>query len=68
VLAASAVDIQALLGDLAAAFPPPRRNLLLRAERRFGQQSRRHDLVRRYQHTTGRIATASSTIAALING
>jgi hypothetical protein len=68
VLSAVGVEIQALLGDLAASFPPPRRNLLLRAERRFGQQSRRHDLVRRYQHTTGRTATAASAIAALING
>jgi hypothetical protein len=67
-LHAAAVRTEALLGELAAAFPPPRRNLLLRAERRLGQQSRRHDLVRRYQHTTGRTAPADSAIAALING
>jgi hypothetical protein len=66
-LHAAGVDIQALLGDLAAAFPPPRRNGLLRADRRLGQRARRHDLVRRYQHTTGRTVSAGSAIAALIN-
>jgi hypothetical protein len=68
VLGAAGVDTQALLGDLTAAFPPPRRNLLLRAERRLGQQSRRHDLIRRYQQTTGRTATAGSALTTLING
>lgn len=66
VLTAAAVDTQVLLADLAAAFPPPQRNPLLSAERRLGQ--RHHDLVRRYQHTTGRTATAGSAVAALING
>jgi hypothetical protein len=32
------------------------------------QRVRQRDLVRRYQHTTGRTATAGPTIAALING
>lgn len=68
VLSAAGVDTEALLADLAAAFPPPRRNPLLRTERRFGQQLRRRDLIRRYQHTTGRTAAAGSTTAAFING
>jgi Clp amino terminal domain, pathogenicity island component len=68
VLRAANVPVQALLRDLAMTFPPPRRNLLLRAERRFGRRSRRQDLLRRYQHTTGRTAPAGSAIAALIAG
>ena len=68
VLGAAGVDARALLGDLAVAFPAPRRNLLLRTERRLGRRSRCHDLVRRYEHTTGRIAPTGSVIAAFING
>jgi hypothetical protein len=68
VLTAAGVDAPALLADLATAFPPPRRNPLLRAERRFGQRLRHHDLVRRYQRTTGRTATTGSAVAALIHG
>jgi hypothetical protein len=68
VLTAAGVDAPALLADLATAFPPPRRNPLLRAERRCGQRLRHHDLVRRYQHTTGRTATTGSAVAALIHG
>lgn len=68
VLTAVGVDTPALLTDLADAFPPPKRNLLLRAERRIGRQSRHHDLVRRYQHTTGRTVTSGGAIAALIAG
>jgi Clp amino terminal domain, pathogenicity island component len=54
VLGAADVDPRMLLADLAAAFPPPRRNALLRAERRLGRQHRYQGLVRRYQRTTGR--------------
>ncbi|MDG4831805.1 Clp protease N-terminal domain-containing protein [Solwaraspora sp. WMMD1047] len=68
VLTTAGVNAQALLTDLAAAFPPPHRNSLLRAERRFGRRIRHHDIVRRYQHTTGRTATAGATVAALISG
>jgi len=67
VLVTANVDTRALLTDLATAFPPPQLNPLLRAERRLGQLRRHHDIVRRYQHTTGRTPTASPTIAALIN-
>jgi hypothetical protein len=66
VLSAAGVDTPALLADLADTFPPPRRHLLLRAERRIGRRSRHHDLVRRYQRTTGR--TVTSAIATLISG
>jgi ATPases with chaperone activity, ATP-binding subunit len=48
----------AVLPALAAAFPPPRRNALLRLERRLFRRSRLADLVRRYQRTTGRTVTA----------
>jgi hypothetical protein len=66
VLNAAGVDTAALLAGLAGTFPPPRRNLLLRAERRIGRRSRRHDLVRRYQRTTGRTVTSGGAVAALI--
>ncbi|MEV6965016.1 Clp protease N-terminal domain-containing protein [Hamadaea sp. NPDC051192] len=56
----------ALLGALTAAFPPPRRNLILRVDRRWGRAARTRDLVRRYERTTGRTATSSSTVATLI--
>jgi hypothetical protein len=68
VLDAAGVDPQPLRAALAAAFPPPRRNPLLRAERRFGLRMRHHDIVRRYQHTTGRTATAGCAVAVLITG
>jgi Clp amino terminal domain, pathogenicity island component len=60
--------VSALLADLAATFPPPRRNLLLRAERRIGRWPRGNDLIRRYQRTTGRPVTAGGAVASLING
>jgi hypothetical protein len=60
------IDREKLLADLASAFPPPRRNPLLRAERRLGQRVRRRDIVRRYQHTTGRTAIAPAALGALI--
>jgi len=68
VLNSAGVDAAALLADLASAFPPPKRNLLLRAERQLGRRSRRDDLVRRYQRTAGRAATSGSAISALIAG
>ncbi|MGW7537671.1 Clp protease N-terminal domain-containing protein [Amycolatopsis sp. NPDC054798] len=60
------VDERTLLAGLAAAFPVPRRNPVLRAERRLGQQVRQRDLVRRYQRTTGRTVSAAHAVAALI--
>jgi len=68
VLSTAGVDTPALLADLANAFPPPRRNLLLRAERRIGRRSRRHDLVWRYERTTGRTVTSGAAVATLIAG
>ena len=68
VLSTAGVERQPLLAALAAAFPPPHRNPLLRAERRFGQRTRHHDIVRRYQRTAGRIAVAGPAVAALITG
>ncbi|MDG4790826.1 Clp protease N-terminal domain-containing protein [Micromonospora sp. WMMD1102] len=65
-LEAAAVDRPTLLTELAAAFPAPARNPLLRAERRIGQRSRGHDLIRRYQHTTGRTVTSAGAVATLI--
>lgn len=57
----------ALAADLADAFPPPRRQLLLRADRRLGQRARARDLIHRYQRLTGRTATDSPAITALIS-
>lgn len=68
VLRAAGVDPVALLTELASAFPPPRRNPLLRAERWIGRRSRHQDLVRRYQRTTGRAVTSDGAVAALIAG
>ncbi|SED17544.1 Clp amino terminal domain-containing protein, pathogenicity island component [Amycolatopsis tolypomycina] len=67
VMRTTGVDRGELLSRLAAAFPPPRRNRLLRAERRVGRRSRCGDIVRRYQHTTGRTAVAPSALAALVH-
>jgi ATP-dependent Clp protease ATP-binding subunit ClpA len=66
VLRTAGVDRQTLLAALAAAFPPPHRNPLLRVERRLGRRTRHHDIVRRYQRTSGRTASAGSAVAALI--
>jgi hypothetical protein len=66
VLAAADVDTPALVAGLATTFPPPQRNPLLRAERRLGRRSRHRDLVRRYQHTTGRTVASGGAVAALI--
>ncbi|GAA3445954.1 Clp protease N-terminal domain-containing protein [Planomonospora venezuelensis] len=65
-LSATGADRRAILADLAAAFPPPRRNPLLRAERRLARRIRHRDIVRRYQRTTGRTATSGPALAALI--
>ncbi|GIG97942.1 hypothetical protein [Plantactinospora mayteni] len=67
-LSAAGVDTPPLLADLADTFPPPPRNPLLRAERRIGQRSRGHDLIRRYQHTTGRTVTSGGALTTLITG
>lgn len=66
VLGALGAEAPVLLADLADAFPPPRRNVLLRAERRIGRRLRHHDLVRRYQRTTGRAVTSADSLVTLI--
>ncbi|MFJ6676740.1 Clp protease N-terminal domain-containing protein [Actinosynnema sp. NPDC091369] len=68
VLKAAGVDRAALLADLAATFPPPRRNPLLNAERRLGHRARHRALVRRYQRTTGRAVTSADALPSLIRG
>ncbi|GAB2965814.1 Clp protease N-terminal domain-containing protein [Saccharothrix stipae] len=68
VLKTAGVDRPALLADLAATFPPPRRNPLLTAERRLGHHVRLRDLVRRYQRTTGRAVTSVDALPTLIRG
>lgn len=68
VLSAVGVDARAVLAELASAFPPPRRNPLLRAERLIGRRHRRHDLIRRYQRTTGRAVTSGAAFGTLIAG
>ncbi|WP_329572019.1 hypothetical protein [Kitasatospora sp. NBC_01266] len=66
VLAGIGTDRRALLAELAAAFPPPARNPLLRAERRLGRRLRHGHLVRRYRHLTGRAPVAGEAAARLI--
>lgn len=68
VLTAAGVDPPTLLADLANTFPPPDRTLLMRTQRRIGRRARHHDLIRRYQHTTGRTTTYSNAITTLITG
>ncbi len=58
------VNRLALAHHLARTFPPPRRNPLLRLERRLGSTIRHRDLTTRYQRTTGR--TPVSSVAAFI--
>ncbi|WP_238007152.1 Clp protease N-terminal domain-containing protein [Dactylosporangium sp. AC04546] len=68
VLDAIGADAAALLAALRDAFPPPTRNVLLRAERRIGRNSRGGDLIRRYQRTTGRVVRQAGAVTALIGG
>ncbi|MFI6510607.1 Clp protease N-terminal domain-containing protein [Streptosporangium sp. NPDC050855] len=68
VLATTGTDARALLDALAAAFPPPRRALPLRVERRLGRGVRLRDIARRYRHTTGRAVVAGPALASLIDG
>ncbi|MEU4835970.1 Clp protease N-terminal domain-containing protein [Streptosporangium sp. NPDC023615] len=68
VLAATGTDAHALLTALATAFPPPRRSLPLRVERRLARRVRHRDIVRRYAHTTGRAVASGPALAALIDG
>ncbi|WP_158841980.1 Clp protease N-terminal domain-containing protein [Saccharothrix deserti] len=68
VLKTANIDRKALLADLAATFPPPRRNPLLTVERHLGHRARHRDLVRRYQRTTGREVVSASALPALIVG
>lgn len=63
VLTQAGISRDALLTERAAAFPPPRRNPLLRLERRIGRRVRHNDIIRRYQHTTGRVVSVG--LAAL---
>ncbi|MEV6446846.1 Clp protease N-terminal domain-containing protein [Amycolatopsis sp. NPDC051716] len=60
-------DRRELLAGLASDYPPPRRNRLLRVERRLGRQARCRDIVRGYQRTTGRAPVAPSALAALVH-
>lgn len=57
-----------LLADLAATFPPPRRQALLRAKRRLALRSRHIQLVDRFQQLTGRTVVDAPAIASLIVG
>ncbi|GHJ47050.1 peptidase [Catellatospora sp. TT07R-123] len=66
VLRTIGVDTSALLMDLANTFPPPKRNVLLRIERRIGLRPRRDNLIARYQRTTGRAVTSGASSAPLI--
>lgn len=66
VLARAGVDRELLRMALAAAFPPPHRNPALRADRVLGRRPRCRAMVRRYQQTTGRIATAPQDLATVI--
>ncbi|NUR72351.1 MAG: peptidase [Hamadaea sp.] len=59
-LAELGVDRATLAYALITAFPPPRRNLILRADRRWGRHARTRDLVRRYERATGRTASAEA--------
>ncbi|MFD0201496.1 Clp protease N-terminal domain-containing protein [Saccharothrix carnea] len=68
VLKTAGVDREALLADLAATFPPPRRNPLLTLDRGIGHRVRHRDLVRRYERTTGRAVTSTDALPALIRG
>jgi hypothetical protein len=68
VLARIGADGQRLLSDLADAFPPPRRNWLIRAERRIGRRLRNEDIARRYQHTSGRVAMSAAGAVRLLGG
>lgn len=67
-LGTARVDRATLLNSLAARFPPPRRNPVLRAERRLGLRVRHRDLVRRYERTTGRDVVSGAAVPALILG
>jgi len=64
---AAGADSRELLDRLASAYPPPRRNPLLRTERRMGRQARCRDIVRGYQRTTGRTAVRPSALTALVH-
>jgi Clp amino terminal domain, pathogenicity island component len=66
ILSAAGARTSALFADLAATFPPPRRNIVLRTERRVARRSRYRHLVTRYQQTAGRIAASAPAVAALI--
>ncbi|GAA3032441.1 Clp protease N-terminal domain-containing protein [Streptosporangium longisporum] len=68
VLAVTGTDARALLAALATAFPPPRRALPLRVERRLGRGIRLRDIARRYRHTTGRAVVAGPALVSLIDG
>jgi len=56
------VDRRALLNDLAATLPTPRRRP------RMGHRRRRREIVRRYQHRTGRPVVDGPALTSLIDG
>jgi hypothetical protein len=60
------VSADELLAELERACPPPRRNRVVRVERRLGRRVRGRRLVRGYRRTTGRAAPSGA--GALIAG
>lgn len=61
-------EADAVLAGLARAYPPPRRNRVLRFERRLGRNRRGERLVRDYQRTSGRTPSSGQALGALIAG
>jgi hypothetical protein len=67
VLARAGVDPDRVLRRVAAAFPPPPVNPVLRCERRLAGDHRRRAIVRRYQRTTGRVVIRGALTRELIS-
>ena len=65
-LSAIGADHLVVWDALADAYPPPRRNSLLRLERGYWRRSRSRDLVHRYKRATGRMAVRPTMLTALI--
>jgi hypothetical protein len=68
VLSCMGADHVAAWDAVAAAYPPPRRNTLLRLERGYWRRSRGRDLVTRYERATGQIALRPTMLTQLIAG
>jgi hypothetical protein len=67
VLQTAGTDREALLADLRCAFPPPRRHMLWRIERRLGRALRCNNLIRRYQDLTGRDVIDRTALPQLVS-